>query len=203
MSVDMHKTHGAAWTALLIPLAFGLLLWVAYSPAHLAAAAPVTPGVDVVVVVDDSGSMATCWPWSGPVRADNCLGSQNPPSDPSNLRYDAVRLLVQLAGDDDRLAVVRFASATEDVTGQLRPAGSLASRKGLIDAIQPPTDYVTAGGYTRLDLALGRATQIMAADGKSEGRPRYVLLLTDGVPTGPGDVSNQAESVKRSMAGTE
>jgi hypothetical protein len=195
----MNKVHRAAWTGLLIPLVIGLIVWAASFPAH-AAAATAAPGIDIVVVVDDSGSMATCWPWWGPPRSEPCPESQNPPSDPRNLRYDAVRLLVQLANDEDQLSVVRFASTAEDVTGQLRPVGSPAGRNGLIDAIRPPTDYAANGGYTRLDLALARAEQILAADAKTESRPRYVLLLTDGVPTQPGDVPSQAEPVQHAMS---
>src|SRR5262245_38341646 len=68
-----------------------------------------TQPIDVVVVLDDSGSMATCWPWprQGLPFGPPCGGaSQNPPSDPDVLRYSAARLLLQLADDDDRLAVV-------------------------------------------------------------------------------------------------
>ena len=76
-------------------------------------ASPTQP-VDVVVLLDDSGSMATCWPWppnGGTPFQPPCGGvSKNPPSDPSELRYSAARLLVELADDTDRIAVVRFDS---------------------------------------------------------------------------------------------
>jgi len=160
---------------------------------------PPTQGVDVVVVLDDSGSMATCWPWAGQVRSDNCLENQNPPSDPLNLRYSAVRLLVQLAADEDRLALVRFSSDTEDLIGPLQPVGNRTKRQPLLEAIKPPTNIEQMGGYTRIDLGLERATSILAASGQ-RGRPSYVLLLTDGVPTQPGDVPKQDQSVKQSVA---
>jgi hypothetical protein len=153
----------------------------------------------VVVLLDDSGSMATCWPWAGPPKSENCPGGQNPPSDSQNLRYSAVRLLAQLANSEDSLAVVRFAADTQGVIGQLQRVGNPTGRQALVDALKPPTDYITNGGYTRLDLALAQAQKVLAAD-KDSNRPRYVLLLTDGVPTQPDGVPDQGKAVRQTMA---
>ena len=97
------------------------------------------------------------------------------------------------------MAVVRFNSATENVIGQLQRAGNAANRQALAESMQPPTDYIDTGGYTRIDLGLDQAREILAAV-KGEGRPGYVLLLTDGVPTQPGDVPNQEKAVQGTMA---
>ena len=61
---------------------------------------PATEPIDVVVVLDDSGSMATCWPWprEGLPHNPPCqFPSVNQPSDPDELRYSAARLLIHLA----------------------------------------------------------------------------------------------------------
>ena len=183
-------------------LVCGLILLLA-SPlgAFAQEAAPAAAGIDVVIVLDDSGSMATCWPWSGSPRPDNCLASQNPPSDPHDLRYSAARLLTQLASDEDRVAIVRFNAETQDIIGRLQPAGNRNNRQSLLESVQPPNDYERAGGYTRIDLGLGRAVQILkTAEGPA--RPRYVILLTDGVPTQEGS-RPQDQAIKQSVAELE
>src|SRR5690606_1522999 len=98
-------------------------------------AAPTQP-IDVVVVLDDSGSMATCWPWpqgAPPFEPPCRFPSENPPSDPEELRYSAARLLLQLADDDDRMAVVRFDTIAEGVgaLGALQRVGDGANRSQL------------------------------------------------------------------------
>ena len=115
--------------------------------------APTQP-IDVVVVLDDSGSMATCWPWPRqgfPFEPPCGAPSENPPSDPDELRYSAARLLLQLADDDDRMAVVRFDSVAEGVgsLGALTRMGDGANRQQLAATIQPPSDYLPRG-YTRI-----------------------------------------------------
>jgi hypothetical protein len=180
-------------------LVCGLILVLA-SPLSAVAqvATPAAAGIDVVIVLDDSGSMATCWPWSGLPRRDNCLASENPPSDPNDLRYSAARLLTQLASDEDRVAIVRFNAETQDIIGRLQPVGNRNNRQSLLESVQPPEDYERAGGYTRIDLGLGRAVQILkTAEGPA--RPSYVILLTDGVPTQEGS-RPQDQAIKQSVA---
>lgn len=164
--------------------------------------APTQP-IDVVVVLDDSGSMATCWPWpregfpfEPPCRAP----SENPPSDPEELRYSAARLLLQLADDDDRLAVVRFDSVAEGVgaLGALTRVGDGTNRQQLAATIQPPSDYLPRG-YTRIDLGLQQAIDLLAAV-REPGRSQYVLLLTDGEPTEPGNVADQKPVIQNQLA---
>ncbi|MEJ5198570.1 MAG: VWA domain-containing protein [Anaerolineae bacterium] len=191
----MIKTHIAR---LLPALVCGLVLALA-SPVDARAqeAAPAANGIDVVIVLDDSGSMATCWPWSGLPRHDDCRPNENPPSDPHDLRYSAARLLMQLAADDDRVAIVRFNAETQDIIGRLQPLGNRNNRQSLLAAVQPPDDYERAGGYTRIDLGLGRAVQILKS-ATGPARPRYVILLTDGVPTQEGPRS-QDQAIQESV----
>ena len=183
-------------------LVCGLILLLASPLSALAQeATPAATGIDVVIVLDDSGSMATCWPWSGSPRRENCRASENPPSDPQDLRYSAARLLTQLANDEDRVAIVRFNAESQDIIGRLQPVGNRNSRQSLLESVRPPDDYERAGGYTRIDLGLGRAVQILkTAEGPA--RPRYVILLTDGVPTQEGS-RPQDQAIKQSVAELE
>ena len=174
------------------------------SPALPTADATVQ-GIDVVVVLDDSGSMATCWPWpqSEPPFYPPCRSpSTNEPSDPDDLRYSAARLLVQLADEDDRMAVIRFDTAAEGVgaMGNLQRVGTDDERQQLVQSLQPPTDYFRRG-YTRLDLGLQMAMYLLAQSRES-GRNQYIVLLTDGEPTHPGgpagikaDIAQQVETL--------
>lgn len=156
-------------------------------PAAPKAADP-APLIDVVVVLDDSGSMATCWPWpqGEPPYYPPCRSpSPNQPSDPENLRYSAARLLVQLADADDRVAVIRFDTVAEGVgaMGSLQRVGTADERQQLIQSLQPPDDYFRRG-YTRIDLGLQLAMDLLEG-AREPGRDQYIVLLTDGEPTHP------------------
>ncbi|MEX1020693.1 MAG: vWA domain-containing protein [Litorilinea sp.] len=151
-------------------------------------------GIDVVVILDDSGSMATCWPWpqNQPPFDPPCREpSVNPPSDPTALRYSAARLLLQLADTDDRIAVIRFDGVADGVglLGNLQRIGDDNNRRVLTDSLQPPTDYFRRG-YTRIDLGMELARSILE-NAQEPGRNQYAILLTDGEPTEPGNVGAQ------------
>lgn len=158
--------------------------------------------IDVVVVLDDSGSMAMCWPWpqDGLPFSPPCgAPSENNPSDPQELRYSAARLLIQLADADDRVAVVRFDAGAEGVGAMstLQPVGPIEGRGALADSLQAPTDYLRRG-YTRLDLGLEQAIGLLEPN-REPGREQYVLLLTDGEPTEPGGTGNQEEIIREQI----
>lgn len=155
------------------------------------------PLIDVVVLLDDSGSMATCWPWSGlPVTQGPCeFPSSNLPSDLDELRYSAARLLVELADPEDRVAIVRFDVGATGVgaLNSLRPVGAAAGRNSLAASLVAPTDYGQRG-YTRFDLGLEQAINLLEAS-KQPDRSQYVLLLTDGEPTEPSGQGGQKTAI--------
>ena len=127
---------------------------------------PATEPIDVVVVLDDSGSMATCWPWPReglPFNPPCQFPSVNLPSDPDELRYSAARLLIHLADEEDRIAVVRFDSRAEGVgaLGAMQQAGGSENRRQLAATLTAPTDYLPRG-YTRMDLGLAEAIRLLA-----------------------------------------
>ena len=170
--------------------------------AQSAAADP----IDVIVILDDSGSMATCWPWEAgtPPSTPPCQGySRNAPSDPNELRYSAARLLVHLADSADRIAVLRFDSTAEGVgaLSLLQPMGSPENRRRLAATLQAPDDYVERG-YTRMDLGLREALQLLETHG-DPNRSQYVLLLTDGEPTAPLHVPGQRPVIANLLAQIE
>ena len=162
--------------------------------------------IDVVVILDDSGSMATCWPWplGKPPSTPPCEGfSHNAPSDPNELRYSAARLLVHLADSADRIAVIRFDSTAEGVgaLSLLQEAGSAENRRRLAASLQAPEDYAQRG-YTRMDLGLLEALRLLKVHGDPD-RSQYVLLLTDGEPTAPLNVTGQRQVITSLLAQVE
>jgi hypothetical protein len=186
-------------------LGFALLLTSLSSAAPLFAAdasqtsvptGPATEPIDVVVLLDDSGSMATCWPWprEGLPTTPPCnFPSVNQPSDPDELRYSAARLLIHLADEEDRIAVVRFDSQAEGVgaLGAMQIAGGSENRRRLAASLEAPTNYYPRG-YTRMDLGLAEAIRLLDAS-RQPNRSQYVLLLTDGEPTADGTLPLAAQ----------
>ncbi len=135
-----------------------------------------------------------------PPYAPPCGGaSANLPSDPDELRYSAARLLLQLADAQDRVAVVRFDSDASGIgnLGVLQPVGSDENRRQLIDSLQPPDDYFSRG-YTRIDLGLDQAIDLLTQN-REPGRSQYVLLLTDGEPSQPGNTPNQRQRITEQL----
>ncbi|MEZ4863507.1 MAG: vWA domain-containing protein [Caldilineaceae bacterium] len=162
----------------------------------------VTQPIDVVVLLDDSGSMATCWPWPQnrpPFNPPCGYPSENPPSDPDELRYSAARLLLQLADDNDRIAVVRFDNLAAGVgdLGLLQPVGAGENRRRLTESLVAPTDYF-ARGYTRIDLGLQMAIDLLKG-ARQPGRNQYVLLLTDGEPSQPSGAGSQRDRINEQI----
>ena len=205
----MRRTRLAGWLA---AAALAILVTVLAPPGTVApprafAQITVTSPIDVVVVLDDSGSMATCAPWidGRPVQATNCDSSnkQNPPSDPDALRYSAARLLMQLAEDDDRIAVIRFDSKAERLIPELTRVGGPDTRAALAARLRPPSpvpDGYLERAYTRIDLGMQEAATLLA-EGQSS-RPQYVLFLTDGEPKQPkDDRSDQRAAVQQTVKG--
>ena len=205
----MKRLFSSAGILLLIMLnviaAKPAVVWAAPTPQLEQPSAPVDSSkapIDVVILLDDSGSMATCWPWPqdrAPFNPPCGAPSPNAPSDPAELRYSAARLLLQLADAEDRVAVVRFDSDAEGVgeLGTLQTVGSQENRTRLIQSLQPPDNYLVRG-YTRMDLGLDQAAALLN-DARQTGRGQYVLLLTDGEPSTQGVQSEQRARITEQL----
>jgi hypothetical protein len=119
------------------------------------AAPPATAGIDVLLVMDSSGSMKK--------------------TDPGRRRVAAAKLFIALLGKDDRAGVISFSDAGYPVIG-LTPAHSKPQQEKLFQAV----DKVSSkGGYTNLHAALQTAQAMLAREG-SAGRAQYILLMSDG-----------------------
>lgn len=127
--------------------------------------APATP-LDVMVVFDRSGSMASAAPPLGRSKLEEA--------------QDAAALFVQLVreGAGDRLGLVTFSSSA----GLDRPLGLAATVKPLL--VGPPPfasgqiGAIAPGGNTSIGAGLGIA---QLGFGSGSGNDRAMLLLTDGL----------------------
>lgn len=136
--------------------------------------------VDIVLVIDNSGSMAL---------------EQYGGNDIEGLRFAAARLLVDLAAEGDRVAVVQFASSASviggsnecrvesmaDVAGvDVGPCPLIeitdAGRDSFMDVIQLPP---APTGFTCMQFGLGLAHRLLDAE-RTPGRAQAILFLTDG-----------------------
>jgi hypothetical protein len=169
------------WYWLPLGVILGALWWSTISFSPVTAAQLITTddtGIDVVVVLDDSGSM------SG--DCINCIAS-----DPNNLRYSAAKLLLQLLDNSDRIAFVRFGDDARLIGGTLQQVGSLSERKRIADNVVPPTKY---DGNTFIDKGVKLAYDQLVKRGTTT-RPGFILLLTDGKPSGS-DPSVQGRAIQ-------
>jgi uncharacterized protein (TIGR03503 family) len=116
--------------------------------------------LDVVLVMDSSGSMKH--------------------TDPRSLRMQAAKLFVSLLSPKDRVAVVSFSDRVEILRG-FETAGSDASRKAVLGAI----DRIHSRGmFTDIQGGLGAALALQRKEPPS-GQKKIVVLMTDGkVDTG-------------------
>lgn len=181
MIVERGRRRGRGrWGSVLTGLLLALLTLLASTSSARAQSEP----VDVILVIDDSGSM-------GPQYGSNDL---------AGLRYAAARLLVDLAGEQDRIAIVRYGStaALLGSEGECRldsptnppdpsqcPLNSLANdsaRMAYRDLVGLPDQLM---GQTCMHLGLQLA-EVILAHNRQQGRPQAVLFLTDGQFT-PGE----------------
>ena len=134
-----------------VHVALALLIASTLTPCVLAG----TTGIDVVVVVDSSGSMKR--------------------SDPQTLRIPATKLFFSLLGAEDSSALISF-SADGKTLLDLTPLTSDAARTTLLRA----ADHITSNGmHTNLYAALTRAHELLVKH-PSSGKPRYIVLMSDG-----------------------
>jgi len=136
---------------LFLRLALALFFASALSPCALAG----TMGIEVVVVVDSSGSMKK--------------------SDPQTLRIPAAKLFFSLLGAEDSSALISFSGDGKTLL-DLTPLTSDAARTKLLRA----ADKITSNGkHTNLHAALTRAHELLAKH-PNKDKPRYIVLMSDG-----------------------
>ncbi|HND55914.1 MAG TPA: VWA domain-containing protein, partial [Pirellulaceae bacterium] len=146
-------------------------------------------GLDVVILVDVSRSML--------------VGDETHPvgNDPERLRWDAVKLVLDLLTEDDRLLVLPF---NEECPAKSPPSTrrpvprfsgepelrklDAARRQSMAKEIEtfihkgetPNTDDGGTGILGALGEVRPHLDEARRADGRGEQRPQVVLLLTDG-----------------------
>lgn len=142
-----------------------LLIFLLAQQAH----AQSPPIYDIVLVIDQSGSMWDC-------------GGQG--TDPDQLRVDAAHLFINYLGADAgssryRLALLHFGGTTR-LMAPLTELRDTAAREQLIIAASNPEPI----GWTNPLAALQTARDLLH-DGALPGSRRVVLLMTDGEPAWP------------------
>lgn len=139
---------------------FALLLVCLPIPQPVTAQSPQPNQVNVLFILDDSGSMAG--------------------NDPNDLRYTAAKLFIASLDDQDQVAAIRFSSQSSLIISEFTPVGNSAQKAGLLEALQP----VKADGYTDVKAALNDAEVLIQAAGGT-GSKTVVIFLTDGKPEIP------------------
>lgn len=135
-----------------------------------------TAGADYVLIVDNSGSMR-----------DN---------DPDFLRVAAAKLFVDLADDNDRIAIVAMSNPEQTVSllDGLANLDFPEKRTVLKTDLKQRLDETvpTFFGGTSMNEAMTLAYQLL---GKSK-RPKFIIMLTDGLPD---PFEEQTEAVRALM----
>ncbi len=113
-------------------------------------------GIDVVLVMDSSGSMKK--------------------NDPLFLRIPAAKMLISLLGSGDRAAVVSFSDRGYPIR-YLTPVGGSDKGAALLKAV----DRISSKGmYTNLYDALATGLKVLMMD-RGEERVGIIVLMSDGV----------------------
>lgn len=115
----------------------------------------IKPVKNVVMVIDDSGSMMQ--------------------SDPSDRRYEAAKNLVGQLKKDNKVAIVTFSSEAS-VVQPLIPLSKAGNRDKVMEAI---SSLKTTEGGTNISGALSEAMKVIDEEGADRGA--MVILLSDGV----------------------
>jgi hypothetical protein len=163
--------------------------------------------LDIVVVIDNSGSMHSKVVKNSVAKSDFGKGS-----DPTGLRYDATKMLVELLDTNDRLGVVHFSDAAGILgTGQTMLRMDEANRKSIrgaldtisVDYSKSDTRPTNKYGYINDDVVPpGETNYIQAFAGvntllqTNSTNRKVVIFLTDGVPT---DMGKSAATITTAM----
>ncbi|MBN1866160.1 VWA domain-containing protein [Candidatus Sumerlaeota bacterium] len=136
---------------------FALLLcalWVCEAAVVVGVEPEETRGLDVVLLLDESGSMRQ--------------------TDPGNSRIDAANLFLRLCNPSHRVELVAFATNMR-ILGELRPMGPGTDLDRLTEAVR---GIQSSGQWTDIEKALDRALSELVREDR--GVPRAVILMTDG-----------------------
>jgi hypothetical protein len=118
--------------------------------------AEVNNGIDVVLVMDSSGSMKK--------------------TDPLSLRIPAAKLFISLLENNDRAGIVSFSDKGYPIV-PLTPLNSTEHRDLLLGAAEKIS---STGLYTNLHDALSSGLSVLSQDMASE-RTRFIILMSDGM----------------------
>lgn len=136
-------------------------------------------GIDVVLVMDSSGSMKK--------------------TDPMSLRIPAAKLFVSLLDKKDRASVVSFSDTSYPII-HLTPVDNEINKDNLFKA----ADKISSAGlFTNLYDALNGGLDILS-EGEKNGRSKIIVLMSDGMMD-VGDTGKDrelVEKIKNEMAAT-
>lgn len=135
--------------------------------------------IDVVLVIDSSGSMKR--------------------TDPMSLRIPAAKLFISLLDESDRAAVISFSDKGYPIRN-LTPVDSEANK----DMLFRSTEKITSNGlYTNLYDALETGFQVLSADKREDGSGIIVLMSDGMMDTGdPAEDGRLLDKLKTGLAGT-
>ena len=148
----------------------GLLLCLWNATAHAGHTNNSDPntGMDVVLLMDSSGSMKQ--------------------TDPQSLRKPAAKLFLSLLGENDHASVVSFSDNGYPIL-YLHGTADDTDKQKLHDAVEKISSL---GVYTNLYRAIAAAQRVLEKDGTNERR-KLIILMSDGkMDTGTEQQSQQA-----------
>ncbi len=170
-------------------------------------------GADVILVVDNSGSMNTPVPCKNkefichePVRGwtyyectdcykkhyvkqkpDSCTGDQRRMVVAKKAAYTFVEKMLEDSSENNRVAIIPFTSVVDD-SGK-RSAVNFTTVKGKLDKC---VKNMYASGGTSYTAALAKAQEFVEGR-KVKTRPVYVIMMSDGAPGGCQDNTQYAQ----------
>lgn len=130
--------------------------------------------VDVALLIDRSGSM----------KEDN----ENPPEPLTSVK-EAAQLFVDALTEEDRVSVVSFGT---DATSHV-PTGLTYDKSGAKLAVNSIGIIASSSSYTNLGGGIEQVLNIFDSLSQRPGTRRAIVLLTDGIPTAPGDAEDPEE----------
>ena len=144
------------------------------SAAHAGLPSQSSPGLDIVLLIDNSGSM------SG--------------NDPQGYRWSAAQLFIDLARPGDRIAGYVFETSVIPLTsGSLQVIGDVNSRQTLKQSF----DLGSANKDGATNILLGMRAAMKSLEDRSAGNEALIVLLTDGNPNPSSQVPELEDLVQQ------